>query len=105
MRRCHHQTVTAFDDPDERIVRDCFDSCGLVGHADTGVTWKIHAHVMPGDDEAAAADADRLVSGLTGHSLSGRAARNIASLWSCVADVCSGSLGSKETYVLRAATV
>ena len=32
-----------------------------IGHADIGVTLKVYAHVMPGDDEAAAAAADRLL--------------------------------------------
>lgn len=32
-----------------------------LGHADVGVTLKVYAHVMPGDDGAAAAAADHLV--------------------------------------------
>ncbi|MEP7113892.1 MAG: hypothetical protein ABI862_11545 [Ilumatobacteraceae bacterium] len=33
-----------------------------VGHADVGVTLKVYAHVMPGDDEAAALRADSLIA-------------------------------------------
>jgi integrase len=33
-----------------------------IGHADVGVTLKIYAHVMPGDDQDAAARADSLIS-------------------------------------------
>jgi integrase len=34
-----------------------------LGHADVGVTLKVYAHVMPGDDQAAAEAADGLVTG------------------------------------------
>ncbi len=34
-----------------------------VGHADVGVTLKVYAHVMPGDDEEAARRADALLGG------------------------------------------
>ncbi len=33
-----------------------------LGHADIGVTLKVYAHVMPGDDEEAARQADGLLS-------------------------------------------
>jgi len=32
-----------------------------IGHADVGVTLKVYAHVLPGDDESAAMTADKLV--------------------------------------------
>lgn len=32
-----------------------------IGHADVGVTLNVHAHVMPGDDEAAAVADDGLL--------------------------------------------
>ena len=33
-----------------------------IGHADVGVTSKVYAHVMPGDDEDAARRADALLA-------------------------------------------
>jgi integrase len=33
-----------------------------IGHADVGVTLKIYAHVMPGDDQDAAERADSLIT-------------------------------------------
>ena len=33
-----------------------------IGHADVGVTLKVYAHVMPGDDEDAAMRADSLLA-------------------------------------------
>ena len=33
-----------------------------IGHADVGVTLKVYAHVMPGDDAVAALNADRLIA-------------------------------------------
>jgi site-specific recombinase XerD len=33
-----------------------------IGHADVGVTLKIYTHVMPGDDQDAAARADSLIA-------------------------------------------
>lgn len=33
-----------------------------LGHADIGVTLKVYAHVMPGDDQAAATAADDLLA-------------------------------------------
>jgi len=33
-----------------------------IGHADVGVTLKVYAHVLPGDDEDAALRADSLLA-------------------------------------------
>ncbi|MDQ3390792.1 MAG: tyrosine-type recombinase/integrase, partial [Actinomycetota bacterium] len=40
-----------------------------IGHADIGVTLKVYAHVMPGDDEDAALRADALLDSSLGDSV------------------------------------
>jgi hypothetical protein len=65
-------TVQRRGDGDGRVVRlaDGEAASGMpvkvdsqrVGHADVGVTLKVNAHVLPGDDEDAALRADSLLS-------------------------------------------